>query len=106
MGIVHQAKDIQLNRVVALKMIRDGLFASSEELARFRCEVETAARLEHPHIIRIYEYGEEKSEPYYAMELMAGSLDRHLSRGLSLSRKRLNWSLSWQGLSHSPMAKG
>ncbi len=77
MGVVYKARQIKLNRVVALKMIRSGLLAGSQELARFRREAEVVAQLQHPHIVQIHEVGDAKGWPYLALEFVDGtSLDR------------------------------
>src|SRR5579864_4491487 len=55
MGVVYQARQIQLKRMVALKMIRAGDQADEAELARFRIEAESVARLQHPNIVQIHE---------------------------------------------------
>jgi serine/threonine-protein kinase len=84
MGIVYKARDPRLNRLVALKMLRPGGRACPEELARFRHEAAAAARLQHPHIVQIYEVGESGGCPFFAMEWVeGGSLDRKL-RGAPL----------------------
>jgi WD40 repeat protein/serine/threonine protein kinase len=72
MGIVYQARQIQLRRLVALKMILAGGHAQPEELARFRIEAEAAARLQHPHIVQVYEVGEAEGRPYIALEFCEG----------------------------------
>jgi tetratricopeptide (TPR) repeat protein len=72
MGVVYQARQIQVNRLVALKMILAGAHAGPEALTRFRREAEAVARLEHPHIVRLYEYGDRHGLPYYSMELVDG----------------------------------
>jgi tetratricopeptide (TPR) repeat protein len=78
MSVVYLARQVQLDRLVALKMIRSAR-ADREELLRFRTEAEAMARLAHPNIVQIYEVGEHDGEPFFSLEYCpAGSLDRHL----------------------------
>ena len=80
MGIVYQARQVSLNRLVALKLIRDGSLAGPEDRTRFRLEAETAARMQHPNIVSIYEVGDYQGQLYFAMELVeGGSLEQHLA---------------------------
>jgi serine/threonine protein kinase len=70
MGVVYQARQLATGRVVAVKRVRDG--AHPELLARFRTEAEAVARLQHPHVVQIYEVGEHDGLPYFAMEYADG----------------------------------
>jgi tetratricopeptide (TPR) repeat protein/tRNA A-37 threonylcarbamoyl transferase component Bud32 len=72
MGVVYKARQRQLNRIVALKMIRDGEFASPAEVRRFRTEAENAVQLDHPHIVPVYQVGEDDGRCYFSMKFQAG----------------------------------
>ncbi|QEG24287.1 serine/threonine-protein kinase [Mariniblastus fucicola] len=73
MGVVYKARDTKLDRVVALKMILGGKFASDEEIQRFRIEGESAARLDHPGIVPIYDTGQVDGNHFFAMKFIGGS---------------------------------
>jgi hypothetical protein len=72
MGVVYKAMQTQLKRTVALKMILGGAHAGPQQLARFRTEAEAIARLQHPHIVQIYDVGESEGRPFFTMEFVAG----------------------------------
>jgi len=72
MGVVYKARQIRLNRIVALKLILSGQFASRQEVLRFRAEAEAAANLRHPNIVAVYETGEDEGRHYFSMEFVAG----------------------------------
>ena len=77
MGIVYKARQLSLNRPVALKMIKAARFASADEVRRFQNESEAVARLDHPNIVPIFEVGQFEDQHYFSMKLIAGeSLDK------------------------------
>jgi hypothetical protein len=72
MGVVFKARQISLNRLVALKVILAGAHAGPEAAARFEQEAATIARLKHPHVVQVYEYGRHAGTPYFSLELQEG----------------------------------
>jgi serine/threonine protein kinase len=72
MGIVYKARQKSLDRVVALKMLREGALADDESRRRFRREAEAAARLRHPHIVQVFEIDEQDRRAYFALEYVEG----------------------------------
>jgi tetratricopeptide (TPR) repeat protein len=72
MGVVYKARQTQLGRMVALKMILAGGMAGQDELARFRTEAEAIARLQHANIVQIHEVGEQDGRPFFSLEFCGG----------------------------------
>jgi serine/threonine-protein kinase len=72
MGVVYKARNLELGRLEALKVIRMGQFASAAEIARFKDEARAASELDHPNIVPIYEFGEHEGQHYFTMKLIEG----------------------------------
>jgi serine/threonine protein kinase len=72
MGVVYKARHLALNRIVALKMILHAEYADAEERRRFTVEAQAVAQLQHPHIVQIFDVGENASVPYYSLEFCPG----------------------------------
>ncbi len=79
MGVVYKARQVTLNRLVALKMIRNAEFASEDQIRRFQGEAEAVATLDHIGIVPIFEVGTYEDQRYFSMKLIEGQgLDRKL----------------------------
>lgn len=72
MGVVYKARQISIKRLVALKMMLGGVFASETAKARFMVESEAVASLDHPNIVPLLAIGEHDKQPYYVMKLVQG----------------------------------
>jgi serine/threonine protein kinase len=81
-AVVYRARQVALQRTVALKMVRHGAHAGPKELARFRAEAAVIARLQHPNIVQVYDVGEVAGRPYFALEFVAGGSLAHHLRGV------------------------
>jgi hypothetical protein len=82
MGVVYKARQTTLKRLVALKVLLAGEHSATHDLSRFQAEAEAIARLAHPNIVQIYEFGTHASLPFLALEFCpGGSLEKKLARG-------------------------
>lgn len=89
MGVVYDARQVSLNKRVALKLIRSGGLATEAEVRRFKTEAEAAARLDHPNIVPVFEVGQHEGQHYVAMKLVEGeSLAEQLRAGIWRSERR------------------
>ena len=73
MGVVYKARQLRLDRIVAVKMILSGQFASASEMQRFRAEARATAALQHPGIVPIHEVGEHEGVLFFSMDFVEGS---------------------------------
>ncbi len=72
MGVVYKARQLALNRLVALKVVLAGAFAGDEQQRRFRAEAEAIARLRHPNFVQVHDYGVRDGHAYLALEFIEG----------------------------------
>ncbi len=87
MGAVLKARQVSLDRTVALKVILGGAFATAEDLQRLRTEATAAARLNHPNIVPVYDVGEHDGQPFFTMQYIVGqTLAERLLQGPLSSR--------------------
>lgn len=85
MGVVYRARQVSLDRIVAVKMMRPGVLASEDEIRRFQAEARTAAGMQHPNIVAIHEVGEFDGLHYFSMDYVEGPSLAELVRENSLA---------------------
>ena len=88
MGVVFRARQVSLNRTVAVKVLRDAWLATPVQVKRFRAEAANAAKLKHPNIVTVHEVGEQGGQHYFAMDLVAGANLAELTREGPLAPRR------------------
>jgi serine/threonine-protein kinase len=72
MGIVYRARQVYINRLVAVKVLAGGVFAAPDFVTRFQTEAEAVASLHHPNIVPTYEVGECEGQPFISMRFLEG----------------------------------
>ena len=88
MGVVYRARQLSLNRIVALKVVLHGPFSSPDFVRRFRQEAEMIASLRHPNIVTIYDVGEHNGNHYLSLEYVEGRNFADLARGQPLPARQ------------------
>jgi serine/threonine protein kinase/WD40 repeat protein len=88
MGVVYKARHLRLKKIVALKMIRAGAFASELEVKMFEAEARAAAKLDHPGIVTVHEVGLHAGQHFYSMDYVAGGNLSKLHRDEQVPAKR------------------
>ena len=96
MGVVYKAHDLELDDVVALKMLKPNALVDSEHLDRLKSEIKLARKITHPNVLRTFDFGEVEGYPYISMEYVRGLTLRYLlnetkripySAGLRIARQ-------------------
>ena len=95
MGVVYKARQVGLERVVALKMILAGSMASADQIRRFEAEARVAARVQHPHVVQIFETGQANGLPYLVMQYVEGRQPRRAAGGRAAAPSKRP-SASWR----------
>jgi len=107
MGIVYRVRHQKLNRIVALKMLVAGPYASPREVARFVRESQAVAELQHPNIVQVHDVGDLDGRPYFTMEFVeGGSLAQALAGAPQAARYAARLVASLAGGVHLAHAKG
>ncbi|HVF34187.1 MAG TPA: HAMP domain-containing protein, partial [Candidatus Saccharimonadia bacterium] len=78
MGVVYKARDLELDDVVALKMLKPAALADHEHLERLKSEIKLARKITHPNVLRTFDFGESEGRPYVSMEYVRGMTLRYL----------------------------
>jgi serine/threonine protein kinase len=88
MGVVYKARQMRLDRVVAVKMILDGALTDDTAVRRFHIEAQAAATLQHPNIVAIHQIGEYEGKHFFSMDFIEGSSLAKVIAGKPLPHER------------------
>lgn len=88
MGTVYKARQINANRLVALKTLKAGRFATQDDIERFRVEAEASANLDHPNIVTVHEVGESDGHSFFSMDYVEGRNLDEIRRNKTLTGKQ------------------
>ncbi len=88
MGAVYKARQLNLDRVVALKLLPFGPFSRSDLVQRFRSEASAAAALQHPNIVAVHDVGEHEGQHFFSMDFVEGRTLAEVVRDQTLPAKR------------------
>ncbi len=88
MGVVYKARQVNLDRVVAVKLLPLGRFSQKDVMKRFRAEAAAVASLQHPNIIAIHDVGEHEGQPFFSMDFVAGRTLAEVVHDLPLPARR------------------
>jgi WD40 repeat protein/predicted Ser/Thr protein kinase len=88
MGVVYKARQLNLDRLVAVKLLPFGQFSREEVVQRFRAEAAAAAGLQHPNIVAIHDVGEQEGQQFFSMDFVEGHTLAELVQDQPLSAKR------------------
>ena len=107
MGEVYRAKDMRLDRVVALKVLPSDLSSNPERRQRLEREARAISRLSHPHICTLYDIGHQDGVNFLVMEYVEGeTLEQRLSRGAPPTEQVLKYAIQISDALDKPTAKG
>ena len=104
MGIVYRARHLRLNRLVTLKMLLAGGYATPTGQARFQREAEAVAKLQHPNIVQVHDVGDNDERPYFTMAYVANGSLAHKLAGAPYTARQAAQMVATHGSPSAPAA--